>query len=85
MSSKRRIRRKACQGKIAYRTLEKAEIAAARLRAQDENVHGYQCPHCHQFHCGHLPARVATKEARQESRTKAQRFRERLLEKPFPK
>lgn len=85
LSSKRRIRRKACQGKKAYRTTEEANKAAAHLRAHGENVHSYHCPHCHQFHCGHIPSRVTTKEARRESRAKARRIQERLLEKPFPK
>jgi len=59
VSSKRRIRRK---------SLPRKKSLSDSLRAQDENVHAYQCPHCRQFHCGHLPAREWPQRKRANSR-----------------
>jgi hypothetical protein len=59
MSSKRHIRRKQCQGKVAYPTLESAQIAA-RISSRKFNtgLSPYKCHFCRGFHIGHLPAQM---------------------------
>lgn len=54
MSSKRRLRRKACQGKQRYNKHEQAAFAAHRVRqSTGEHIHAYLCPHCNGYHIGH--------------------------------
>ena len=58
MSSKRRIRRKECEGKRRYAT--QGEAHAAMLAAQKSATGGryidaYQCEHCGGWHIGHRP------------------------------
>ena len=54
MASKRRLRRKACEGKQSYATLEAATAVTQRLRG----LNAYKCKHCSGFHVGHPPGRV---------------------------
>jgi hypothetical protein len=51
MSSKRRLRRKACQGKIRHATEGVAWCAVRKLGAP--GMHAYRCPHCGAWHVGH--------------------------------
>lgn len=53
MASKRRLRRKACEGKIRYKTMEDAQKVAKRLK-----LNSYRCPHCSGIHNGHTPFNV---------------------------
>jgi hypothetical protein len=54
MSSKRRIRRKQCTGKIRHRSLGGAIAAAKSLRrAKGEIVSAYSCRFCKGYHVGH--------------------------------
>ena len=59
MSSKRRVRRKACTGKIRHATFADAVAAARSLyRANGEYLTPYRCRFGHHYHTGHAPARV---------------------------
>lgn len=55
MSSKRRLRRQACEGKRAYYEREAAQLEANRLWKGGERVRPYQCKFCKRWHIGHLP------------------------------
>jgi len=59
MSSKRRVRRKACTGKIRHATFADA-IAAARslYRASGQYLTPYRCRFGQHYHIGHMPARM---------------------------
>lgn len=59
MASKRHLRRKACENKRSYPTLD-AEIGASiglRKRTGDRTS-AYRCPFCGQFHHGHTASRT---------------------------
>lgn len=55
MASKRAQRRRSCQGKAAYPTLELAQRRAGHLylKTGGEYIVPYQCPVCGQWHVGH--------------------------------
>lgn len=54
MASKRRLRRKACEGKHQYATLADAIQAARRRSAiSGQWIIGYRCQWGHHFHIGH--------------------------------
>ena len=55
MSSKRRLRRKACQGKIRHKT-DGAAFYAAKL--QGDGWNHYHCQHCGCYHIGRIPSSV---------------------------
>lgn len=56
MSSKRRIRRKSCKGKVRHTCLEHAHAALRALRKVDEDrMSAYRCQFCGGFHVGHTP------------------------------
>lgn len=58
MSSKRRIRRRSCEGKKAY-TREEAKDAAARVsRNSGEKLVSYRCQFCRRWHIGHPPIAI---------------------------
>lgn len=58
MASKRRLRRKACEGKRKY-SREEAATAARRLAFdKSTRVNEYNCPHCPFWHVGHPPKRM---------------------------
>lgn len=62
MASKRHMRRKACEWKLAYPTQTEAVAASIRLRKRTGSVTGaYRCPFCGQWHHGHTASR--TREA----------------------
>jgi hypothetical protein len=60
MASKRRQRRKACQGKSAHADRSGALIAARRTTKYTQVgdwLRPYLCPHCHKWHVGHPQTR----------------------------
>lgn len=64
MSSKRRLRRKACKGKRRFVDQDEA-IAAIKSLTRSRGWQGllvpYRCPFCGWFHFGHAPASVQRK------------------------
>jgi len=60
MASKRRLRRKACEGKVRHLDLASA-WEAARVAAQRSGdiIHAYRCQHCGGFHIGHAGGELA--------------------------
>ena len=57
MASKRRLRRKACEGKQKHATRERAVAHLISLeKSKDATGLGiYLCKHCHHWHVGHTP------------------------------
>ncbi len=56
MSSKRRIRRKSCTGKVQFPDLTRATAASIALfKNKGERVGAYRCRFCKQYHIGHKP------------------------------
>lgn len=56
MASKRRLRRKQCEGKIKHETAQKAQVAITSLirnRGHQGQLHVYQCSFCGKYHTGH--------------------------------
>jgi hypothetical protein len=53
MSSKRRLRRKACDGKIAHPTKLGAQIHMRKVGGVKGGYGVYQCKHCRKWHVGH--------------------------------
>lgn len=69
MASKRHIRRKACENKRSYPTLDAAISASISLRKRTgSRTEAYRCPFCGQFHHGHTASRT-----RQALRAKRER------------
>lgn len=60
MSSKRNIRRRACEGKTRYASKEEAEQVPG-----PKSVHPYQCDFCGGWHRGHRPKTYNLKFRRQ--------------------
>jgi hypothetical protein len=59
LASKRRIRRKACEGKIHYTSLEAAKEACIRMNnSKKESCHPYKCQFGPHYHVGHAPDKV---------------------------
>lgn len=46
---------RSCEGKVPYKTQKRADKAAAKLQDAGEDVHGYRCLHCPNYHVGHRP------------------------------
>ena len=59
MASKRRLRRKACDGKIKHATMQDAMLAA-KLSSKKFNgrISAYKCQYCGSFHVGHTPKAI---------------------------
>jgi rubrerythrin len=61
MSSRRRLRRRACQGKVQHATREAAHVEIRRIArtkwAYRPGLQAYRCPFCGHFHVGHPPRR----------------------------
>lgn len=58
MASKRRLRRRECEGKARHTERGHAMIALRRLHqmhGHQGQLHVYRCPHCGGFHVGHRP------------------------------
>lgn len=61
MSSKRRLRRKMCDGKQRFASEKEARTAIWKLKQTKPGsgfVAPYRCSFCKQFHFGHPPARI---------------------------
>jgi hypothetical protein len=57
MSSKRRLRRKSCEGKRRYPTIAEAQAYAQYVRRKKgQIVQAYYCRFCSGIHIGHPPA-----------------------------
>lgn len=59
MASKRRLRRRSCEGKVQHKTEEAARKHAYSLKSVGQ-YHGYKCNFCKCWHVGR-----PTKEAKQ--------------------
>lgn len=57
MTSKRLLRRKACEGKVRHQSLAAAMAHKDSLRLQGDHVRAYQCKFCGYWHVGHPPRR----------------------------
>ena len=56
MSSKRRERRKSCDGKVRHATLEAAKLAARKASSGSVGkLWAYKCKFCKNYHIGHPP------------------------------
>jgi hypothetical protein len=56
MSSKRRIRKNSCTGKVVYETKEAAitaNICYYKKKLHDYCLHEYKCKFCKKWHLGH--------------------------------
>ncbi len=58
MASKRRVRHKACEGKVRHETAAEAWGAAGKTRG---NVRSYKCRFCSGWHCGLPPGKLKRK------------------------
>lgn len=66
VSSKRRIRRKACKGKIRHPSRAEAQVQmreAIRARRAGGYLNVYPCPFCRGFHVGHKPGTLPSAPA----------------------
>lgn len=64
MASKRRLRRKSCEGKVRYQTPQIAMSVLFRLKRQKKLngvLNTYKCKFCGKFHLGHAPGFVQRK------------------------
>lgn len=71
MSSRRRLRRRACSGKVRHETMGQALAAIAYLRKSGHYdgapLDVYRCGFCKGYHFGHRPAFIGQViEARRE-------------------
>lgn len=57
MSSKRGVRRKACEGKIKYPDSASAKKVIWYMKHKDGWLNVYKCKFCHCYHIGHAPKR----------------------------
>ena len=59
MASKRRLRRKQCEGKAQHKSNDFALVELQRLRKKgvDGQFNIYKCTHCGFFHIGHATGR----------------------------
>ena len=56
MASKRRLRRKSCEGKAKHDTKDNAVVAIkvlVRNRGHQGQLHAYRCDFCGKWHVGH--------------------------------
>jgi hypothetical protein len=53
MTSKRRQRRRSCEGKRHYRTQAEAVAAIIGMQKQTDGMHGYKCQFGNHWHIGH--------------------------------
>jgi hypothetical protein len=64
MSSRRRLRRKACEGKMRHETQAQAVAHAIHLyRKTGEQMQSYHCRFCRRWHVGHAKQRHGCKRA----------------------
>ena len=53
LSSKRRIRKKACTGKVVFQEKDGAVTAAQSMRYHGSRLHAYKCPFSEHWNIGH--------------------------------
>lgn len=59
MASKRRLRRRACLGKVRYSIGSVAQEAARKTSGLvHSRLLAYKCVYCNGYHIGHTPARL---------------------------
>lgn len=58
LASKRRVRRKACEGKVGHETQDYALIALQRSYDNGIPMNVYKCQFCPKWHVGHLSNRL---------------------------
>lgn len=59
MASKRRLRRKACEGKVRYKSSKSAHNEAMRRsRMTGHRLNSYRCEFCGGHHIGHMPYKI---------------------------
>lgn len=61
MASKRRLRRKACTGKVRYGTQEDCDKVMRAVNSKSEvrqRMSAYKCKFCNGWHFGHTPKKV---------------------------
>ncbi len=59
MASKRHLRRKSCEGKMAFNDFfSAARHAVYRAHQSGDYLLAYRCRFCRKFHIGHPPRRV---------------------------
>jgi cytochrome c5 len=59
MTSRRAQRRRECERKLTYGSLEEALSAAREIyRVHGDSLQAYHCRWCHQHHLGHTPHKV---------------------------
>jgi hypothetical protein len=69
MSSKRAQRRRACEGKRGFETIEDAKAAAREYALSfGDSLTPYRCRFCGRFHVGHPPKEVRQAIAARRSR-----------------
>lgn len=54
MSSKRRLRRQACEGKVRYPSVSSAQASAYKQRRLGRYLMPYCCSFCGQWHLDHV-------------------------------
>lgn len=77
MASKRRIRRKQCQNKIRFATMNEAQqhMIGMKKRTRSETYYSvYGCSFCGGFHFGHQPSSIRQKETNARARDDAIKF-----------
>ena len=73
MSSKRRLRRRTCTKKQAYKTREEADLACERTRQVNrergrpdwpggDTIRSYQCARCGRWHLGHVADKARNRD-----------------------
>jgi hypothetical protein len=61
MASKRRLRRKSCDGKIKYATQKDANIGLSKYYMKLKSpMRAYKCKFCKKFHLGHYINKMYT-------------------------
>lgn len=58
MASKRRLRRKSCEGKKKFDNQTDAIKTVMRMKSDGESVHAYKCNFCNGWHVGHYHKRT---------------------------
>lgn len=58
MASKRRLRRKACDGKVRFVDVATAKKTRHYLKWDGKRINVYHCSFCHGYHIGHAPLKL---------------------------
>lgn len=60
MSAKRRLRRRACENKKIYYSLNAVKYKSKELKGLRYTGGYYKCPFCKKWHIGRIPKRIKT-------------------------